>query len=43
MSSKEQQAEVIFWLQWINKVRPGAETEILFVPNELGAIIINLN
>lgn len=36
-------AEMQYWLAWTAQQRPGNETEILYVPEQLGAIIINLN
>lgn len=35
--------ELYFWLRWTAARIPGNETEILYTPNQLGAIIINLN
>ncbi len=35
--------ELRFWLYWTAGQRPGNETEILYTPGQLGAIIINLN
>jgi hypothetical protein len=45
MTDKDQKLidELRFWLQWTAEQQPGNETEILYVPMQMGAIIINLN
>lgn len=45
MTEQEQKLidELLYWLQWIAQQHPGKETEILYVPQQMGAVIINLN
>ena len=45
MTEQEQQLidELIYWLNWTAKQQPGNETEILYTPGVMGAVIINLN
>ena len=45
MTEKEQQYidELYYWLEWTAQQRPGKETEVLYTPSQLGAVIINLN
>lgn len=45
MTEQEQKFidELLYWLSWTTQQQPGKETEILYVPHQMGAVIINLN